>query len=945
MRHISWVGLTFLLGLGAGCGSAPTTSAGTEKDDAATAVDAEPDASSTGTDSRDAGPVVPPPSEGCGDGLRESPELCDDGNTATGDGCDAQCKPEDGWNCPADGGDCVPRCGDGKIRQAEQCDDANTESGDGCDEQCALESGWVCLTTGAACESALCGDGVLAGSETCDDGDQFPGDGCNAECQLELGWACPVDGEACVPSECGDGFKAGGEACDDANRDSGDGCTAGCEAVEPNHACPAKGGACTRTSECGDGKLTSDEECDDRNTEAGDGCTDTCGREDGWICTMVGVACRAAECGDGIRAGNEGCDLGQTSSPGCVACQVVDGFACEGASCHATVCNDGVKEGSEPCDDGNSIVGDGCSPFCKVEPRCTQAGCQSACGDGMRLASDVDEECDDGNTKGGDGCSAECKVEAGFSCADVATQLPNAFEIPVIYRDFIQTGSGLNGGIVHPDFNTFGSGLQEGMVGAALGANGKPVYTGICEKNNRKAPCTADGTSSKADFDLWYSDDTEELTVPNISGTVEGIAQRVNGAIKGGMLKYVRTMTMNRLATSETYRNSTFGAELFPLNQLGWVDANLEGLSANRNFGFTSEVRAWFEYKGDEKLTFAGDDDVWVFINGRLAMDLGGVHGKIARTIVLDKASGNAKCYTDEAATTPCATPSRTLGLVVGNVYEMALFHAERHTSQSNFDLTLTGFVSVRSVCESVCGDAVITPDEACDDGRVCEGGTKAGEACFEAGECPGGACRSLNDGSYGHCKANCQGLGLYCGDDVVQTANGEQCDEGFAQNLGGYDGCTQECRRGPRCGDANVDGFYGEQCDLGSAMNTGDYGTCKSDCSFGPRCGDGQVQAEAGETCDDKTNRGTYGGCAPGCKELAPYCGDGKVQSASGEECDKGTAANDGTYGSCTNKCKRAPRCGDGTVQKDNGEACDDGNVNNFDGCSKVCKVESVVI
>ncbi|MEE9297265.1 MAG: DUF4215 domain-containing protein [Phycisphaerae bacterium] len=65
----------------------------------------------------------------CGNGIVETGEQCDDGNTASGDGCDGNCQNE--------------FCGDGMVNNApnEQCDDGNTASGDGCNENCQLEKG------------------------------------------------------------------------------------------------------------------------------------------------------------------------------------------------------------------------------------------------------------------------------------------------------------------------------------------------------------------------------------------------------------------------------------------------------------------------------------------------------------------------------------------------------------------------------------------------------------------------------------------------------------------------------------------------------------------------------------------------------------------------------------------------------------------------------------
>jgi fibro-slime domain-containing protein len=57
---------------------------------------------------------------------------------------------------------------------------------------------------------------------------------------------------------------------------------------------------------------------------------------------------------------------------------------------------------------------------------------------------------------------------------------------------------------------------------------------------------------------------------------------------------------------------------------------------------------------------------VWVFINGHLAVDLGGLHPKGSAAVVLDASAAE-------------------LGLVKGNVYSLALFQAERHTPESTF--------------------------------------------------------------------------------------------------------------------------------------------------------------------------------------------------------------------------------------------------------------------
>ncbi len=654
-----------------------------------------------------------------------------------------------------------------------------------------------------------CGDGRLDDGEACDDGNNEGGDGCSADCRaIRDGFVCRIEGALCERAKvCGDGFQTEGEECDDGNMDSDDGCTQTCR-LEKDFVCPQPGEACISTMACGDGAISGDEECDDGDVESGDGCDEACLLEVGYECPTPGAGCRAI-CGDSIIEGREECDDGNDDSDdGCSElCTLEQGWVCEqaGEECRETVCGDGVAEGREPCDDGdNWIVGDGCSPGCVLEPDCSQGACVSLCGDGLILAGD-EEECDDGNSVGGDGCDEACQIEKGFSCELGRDDDDEELELPILFRDFIRAP--MEDSTRHPDFEHFGGDdVTGGLVGTDLSADGKPVYTGLCEEGNDldEEDCPYGAmTTSEADFDQWYRD-TPDVNLP-----------------------LLQWLPFQPQADGTYVFNVDSG--LFPLDDAGWVAEGLEDPSEGHNFGFTSELRHWFEFQGDEFLEFAGDDDVWVFIGGKLAVDIGGLHPRRTRSVTLDADTANA------------------LELELGRVYEVALFHAERHTSQSNFKLSLKGFNTSKSECTAVCGDGVIVADEECDDGED-------------------------NGAGYGFCTTDCK-LGPRCGDGIVNEDGPEACDNG--QNLDGYetteDACAPGCVPPPRCGDGLVDRKFGEECDEGDA-NDGTYGGCNDDCSLAPYCGDGITDEEEGEECDDGNSKNDDH-CDVECKriELGP--------------------------------------------------------------------------
>jgi fibro-slime domain-containing protein len=92
------------------------------------------------------------------------------------------------------------------------------------------------------------------------------------------------------------------------------------------------------------------------------------------------------------------------------------------------------------------------------------------------------------------------------------------------------------------------------------------------------------------------------------------------------------------------YNNDNF----FPLNGKGFGNSY-----DNKNYGFTLASNLRFTYQGFETFSFTGDDDVWVYINDFLALDLGGVHGALSGTLDLTYPSDGCDHYTFDRSNPP----------------------------------------------------------------------------------------------------------------------------------------------------------------------------------------------------------------------------------------------------------------------------------------------------
>jgi fibro-slime domain-containing protein len=959
----------------------------------------------------------------CGDGVILGAEECDDGNNASGDGCSAACKVEPFYQCTTDNPSvCTSSivCGNGILEPGEVCD-----PGISGEEACYSPTENVALACKAfdtgLVSPPVCNNGVVEYMEECDGNVT----GCT-NCTVDPGYVCPAAGVCFKLPVCGDGLLQAGEQCD-LGLVSGPGCAA-CQ-IQNGYFCSGQPSVCV-ASVCGDGIRAPNEECDDGGKVPGDGCSATCTVESGWACPPTSDCLPV--CGDGIvTKPNEECDPTTPNTTACTNCKLNAGYTCgtDGLGpCKATVCGNGAaitdpinsaayitkaKAAAEPgegCDDGNTVAGDGCGPTCQLEPAVTVGPSPVVavtCGDGLVTGS---ETCDDGNATDGDGCSHLCQVEGGWTCSGSVTY-PDSIKFRIKYRDFRQRTEA--GG--HPHMKMTGTGdpttangspaqgLDPGITGAActaantatcgrLDTDGKPLYVGGAAGVHNTIDTTGDGatmdeTYHKAAFKLWYHD-TNDAAVNDPTSQADGNANTNTPIVispdpatvpaGGDTLTLTKTASTGQPTVKASYRFST--TSFFPLDGRGF------GTTAGQthNFQFTSELRYFFQYQGGETLTFFGDDDVWVFINGRLAVDIGGIHGQTNGRVVLgDDGDGtgntDSDCSIQGAANNTSATltactlqanedngDDKRFSLTKGNVYEIVVFQAERHPTGSNYQLTLDGFLAPRSTCHTTCGDGVRAGTEECDTGPgmpatgydVClnnctfqfcgDGITNGSEQCDTRSN-------STLYGTTG-CAPGCV-FPPKCGDGIVQAGFNEQCDKGGANADGVYGGCTTTCQLGPYCGDGTVSN--NEQCDTpgnfttyGSGPNQCNYncqyapycgdhvrnGTeicdgstgCNASCQFDPFCGDGLK--ETGEQCDygqfgfnGAPADAPYDGCTTDCK-LGPYCGDDTVQAADGEECDNGSKNADNTYGGCTTACLLGPSCGDGILQKSAGEACDNG-------------------
>ena len=244
---------------------------------------------------------------------------------------------------------------------------------------------------------------------------------------------------------------------------------------------------------------------------------------------------------------------------------------------------------------------------------------------------------------------------------------PQTITLTGVVRDFKEYT--VPGG--HPDFErtpTNGFAHYSANISQNLGADGKPVFLGGGKKVKTEWKDSSNRNICYALFNAALGDHIGAWGAADTGGVQSADSfNKWYNDVPGTNMSAPLTLTFNRQADGTYLFDDKLDPQYSSLSGFFPIEGQLfgnPGGTPNRNFHFTFELHTTFKYDSaaNQIFRFIGDDDVFVFINGKLVIDLGGVHSAVDQFVALNR-----------------------LGLTNGQSYPLDFFGAERHRTQSNF--------------------------------------------------------------------------------------------------------------------------------------------------------------------------------------------------------------------------------------------------------------------
>ena len=194
-------------------------------------------------------------------------------------------------------------------------------------------------------------------------------------------------------------------------------------------------------------------------------------------------------------------------------------------------------------------------------------------------------------------------------------------------------------------YNHSGGGLQGCTFGLVTGldSEGHIQYASGVDAPNLFDDGSATGKSTYTDWSLGFNRSGDTYTLSSVNGADLDGLEYFNNPQTPGKDPYTHIWTNNFWPMDERpgtdgltgYYNDRGGYSGYDGNKL--YPTSDDGQDHNNMFGmqYSVEFELTEDYVGPLEYYFFGDDDMWVFLDGRLVCDIGGVHSSVGAYVNL----------------------------------------------------------------------------------------------------------------------------------------------------------------------------------------------------------------------------------------------------------------------------------------------------------------------